>query len=370
MTPLRLGVIGCGYWGPHLIRNFHELPTAEVRMVADMQEDRRTRIQRQFPQVQTTASHEDVLADPTIEAVVVATPIRTHYALAKQALQSGKHVLVEKPLAASVAEAEALVALAAARDLRLMVGHTFEYNPAVEELRRLVQDGKIGKVRYIDAARLNLGLFQKDINVMWDLAPHDISILLYVLGAEPLTVSARGSGYVRPDIADVAYIELTFPDNVVANVHVSWLEPCKVRRVTVVGDQKMVVYNDVSAEEKIKVYDKGVSLPVASPTGTFSDFQMSYRYGDIISPRVAWQEPLHAECSHFVDSIRSGQRPRSDGQVGLRVVRILERADQSLALGGLRVAVQQDRDAATHPAHLLEGHTVRQPALSARRGSA
>jgi predicted dehydrogenase len=337
MAPVGVGVIGCGYWGPKLIRNFYDLATAQVRMVAELQPERRGQLERQFPGVQTTANHDDVLADPAIEAVVIATPVRTHYTLAQQALAGGKHVLVEKPLAASMAEAAELVALSEERNLCLMVGHTFEYNPAVEELRRLVQSETLGKIHYIDTARLNLGLFQQDINVMWDLAPHDISILLYLLNMDPLTVSARGNGCVRPSIYDVVYLELCFPGNITAHVHVSWLEPCKVRRVTVVGDRKMAVYNDVAVEEKIKIYDKGVSLP-ATP-GVPGEFQMSYRYGDIVSPRVVWQEPLRVECSHFVDCIRTARRARSDGRAGWRVVRILERAEQSLTHGGLRIGV-------------------------------
>lgn len=336
-TAVGVGVIGCGYWGPRLIRDFCELPAVDMLMAADLSHERRCRIEQQFPQVRTTTNHEELLADPEIEAVVIATPIRTHYALAMQALQSGKHVLVEKPLAASVAEAEELIACAEERNLRLMVGHTFEYNPAVEALRELVQDGTLGKVRYIDTARLNLGLFQKDINVLWDLAPHDISILLYILGEEPISVSARGRSYVRPHVEDVAYLELLFPNNVMAHIHASWLEPCKVRRVTVVGSQKMVVYNDVSAEEKIRIYDKGISIP--EQTDTYAEFQLSYRYGGISSPYIDWSEPLRLECSHFVDCIRTGARPRSDGWSGLRVVRILERADTSLALGGQRINV-------------------------------
>jgi predicted dehydrogenase len=224
--------------------------------------------------------------------------------------------------------------------LCLMVGHTFEYNPAVQHLRKLVLGGELGNIHYIDAARLSLGLFQEDVNVLWDLAPHDISILRYVLGAEPISVRAHGNGYVRSHIQDVAYMELYFPNNVMAHVHVSWLEPCKVRRITVVGDKKMVVYNDVSAEEKIKIFDKGVSLPAAK---TYAEFQLSYRYGNIVSPRITWQEPLQLECRHFVDCIGSGVTPQSDGWSGLQVVRILERANQSLALGGMRIRVDDGR---------------------------
>jgi predicted dehydrogenase len=335
MDAVHVGVVGCGYWGPQLLRNLYELPYVEVPLVADLLSENRQRIQRQFPRVRTTDSHEDLLADPSIDAVVVSTPVRTHFTIARDALRCGKHVLVEKPLAASVAEAEELVALADERDLRLMVGHTFEYNPAVAELRKLMLSGALGKIHYIDAARLNLGRFQRDVNVIWDLAPHDLSILLHILGQEPLTVRALGQSFVNPPIHDVAYIELVFPDDVLAHVHVSWLEPCKVRRVTVVGSRQMVVYNDTSTDEKIKVYDKGVSL--AEPTTTFGEFQLSYRYGDIASPRVHWHEPLHAECEHFVQCIRTHRTPRTDGQSGLRVVRVLEFTSASLASGGTAI---------------------------------
>jgi predicted dehydrogenase len=332
-----VGVIGCGYWGPQLIRNFVDLPDSQVRMVVEPRAERRLHIEQQFPQVQTTSNLDELLGDPEVEAVVIATPIRTHYRLARQVLLSGKHVLVEKPLATKVREVETLIALAEQRNLKLMVGHTFEYNPAVEELRRLVQSYALGNILYVDAARLNLGLFQPDINVVWDLAPHDISILHYILGMEPVAVSARGKSYVRPGVEDVAYVELIFPQDIVANVHVSWLEPCKVRRLTIVGDKKMIVYNDVSNDEKIRIYDKGVTRPVQ--TATFGEFQLSYRYGDIVSPRLNWQEPLRAECSHFLECIQTGNAVRSDGWSGLRVVRVLEGADRSLAQNGRRISL-------------------------------
>lgn len=338
MQTMSVGVIGCGYWGPQLIRNLYELPHVDVPVVSDLVLENRRRIQRQFPHVRATDRYEELLADASIDAVVVATPVSTHFRIARDALRSGKHVLVEKPLTASVAEAEELVDLAAKCDLRLMVGHTFEYNSAVEELRNLLHSGALGRIHYIDTARLNLGLFRHDVNVIWDLAPHDLSILLYILGQEPLTVRALGQCFVNPHIQDVAYIEMVFPENVLAHVHVSWLEPCKVRRVTVVGDQKMVVYNDISAEEKIKIYDKGVS--VAEPSATVGEIQLSYRYGAIASPRIHWREPLRAECEHFVECIRAHATPRSDGLSGLRVVRILECTNRSLALGGQAVDVR------------------------------
>jgi predicted dehydrogenase len=291
---VRVGVIGCGYWGPHLVRNLHDM------------------------------------------AEVVATPIRTHYALAREALLAGKHVLVEKPLAASVHEAQELLQLARERELVLMVGHTFLYNPAVRELRRLVQEGELGRIYYGDGARLNLGLFQRDVNVIWDLAPHDISILMYVLEQVPVEVSARGSACVQADIHDVCYLEILFSGGTSAHIHVSWLDPDKVRRLTLVGDRRMAVYNDVSPVAKLRVYDSGVDYPT---TDNYGEFELAYRHGQIVIPYIHWREPLRQECEHFVHCIRTGQRPLSDGEQGLAVVAVCEAADRSLASGGVRVPV-------------------------------
>jgi len=249
-------------------------------------------------------------------------------------------VLVEKPLTANSAEAQDLIHIADERGLTLMVGHTFEYNGAIRKLREIVMSGEIGDVYYVDAARLNLGLFQRDINVLWDLAPHDLSILLYVLGQEPIEVSARGSSSVRPGVHDVAYVELRFPNNIMAHLHVSWLDPCKVRRITIVGSKKMVVCNDLSDGEKIRIYDKGVDSPYE--TDHFNDFHLQYRYGSVTIPWVPFREPLRVECEHFLECIRTGERPQSDGIVGMKVVRILEQADMSLQNGGTRERVANE----------------------------
>lgn len=329
---VRIGVVGCGYWGPNLIRNFLEIPGALVQMVADLQEDRLVHIKKLYPAVEVTRDYSAIL-ESSLDAVVVATGASTHYQMAKLALIHGKHVLVEKPLATSSRDAEDLVNIARRHDRLLMVGHTFEYNPAVETLKNIIQAAEIGDVYYVNTSRLNLGLFQKDINVLWDLAPHDISILMYVLGTEPETVSARGSSFVQPGIHDVAYLTLSFPKGILAHVHVSWLDPCKMRKITVVGSKKMVVYDDVESLEKIRIYDKGVT--VLPHTDTFGDFQLSYRYGDIKVPYVPLTEPLKIECAHFLDCIRAGRRPKSDGYVGSKVVRTLETAQKSLLNGGL-----------------------------------
>ena len=286
-----------------------------------------------YPGTRATTDFNELLASD-VEAVVIATPIRTHYALAQAALLAGKHGLGETPLTASSVEAEELTGIAEERGLTLMVGHTFEYNEAIRRLRRIVASGELGDLYYIDAARLNLGLFQPDINVLWDLAPHDLSILLYVLGLDPLEVSARGSSSVRPGIHDVAYLELRFPGNLLAHMHFSWLDPCKVRRITIVGSKKMVVCNDLSETEKIRIYDKGVECPFE--TDQFEEFHLQYRYGGVSIPHVPVTEPLRVQCEHFLSCIRTGERPQSDGRVGAKVVRILEQADRSLHNGGER----------------------------------
>ena len=336
---LRFGVIGYGYWGPQLVRNLDRLPAGSVTHVADVSEERRQAAQAEYPAVAVTGDIEAVLASD-VQAVAVATPIRTHYRLAREALDRGKHVFVEKPLTASVAEARELIQTAERQGLVLMVGHTFLYNPAVEELRRLVQSGALGRIYYVDAVRANLGLFQKDINVIWDLAPHDLSILNYILGAPPLRLSAHGASYVRPGIQDVAHITLDYPDNVLAHIQVSWLSPSKIRRFTVVGDQQMAVYDDVEATEKIRIFNRGIDVP--DHTATFGEFQMSYRYGDIVSPHIHWAEPLAVECRHFAEAILEGKPPRSDGRNGLEVVRLLEGTDASLAADGAFVALDHE----------------------------
>ena len=334
---LRVGVVGYGYWGPKLVRNLSESPRARLTWVADLDADRLAQLRAHYPALRVTQSFDEMLQSD-IAAVVVATPIRTHYRLARAALLAGKHVMVEKPLTASSAEAEELTDLARERGLTLMVGHTFEYNAAIRALRDIVRSGELGRIYYVDAARLNLGLFQADINVVWDLAPHDLSILLYVLGLDPLAVSARGSANVRPGVHDVAYIDLQFPGGILAHLHLSWLDPCKVRRVTIVGSRKMVVCNDLADTEKIRIYDKGVEHPYE--TDQFSDFHLAYRYGDVTIPYVPFQEPLKVQCEHFIAAILTRTCPQSDGAVGTKVVRILERIDRSLLNGGTLEAVE------------------------------
>ncbi len=331
MDRLRVGIIGCGYWGPNLIRNFADLPNSEVVMVADLKKDRLAKIKASYPQIMVTENYCD-LFEQKLDAVVVATPPVSHYAITKECMQHGLHALVEKPLTLSSADAEELVELAESKDLVLMVGHTFEYNAAVHALKDLMDRGELGQIYYLDSARLNLGLFSNQLNVIWDLAPHDISILLYLLGKLPEGVSAHGTECVFKGIHDVAYINMHFPDNIMAHVHVSWLDPCKVRRVTVVGSKKMAVYNDIESLEKIKIYDKGVSAP--SYSDNFGEFQFSYRYGDILIPNIRFTEPLKLECQHFLECITTHTKPCSCGEVGLNVVKVLEAAQRSLVNSG------------------------------------
>ncbi len=318
---LRFGVIGWGYWGPKIARNLESLPQASVAMVADMDANRLHSLAASQPWTRTTTQAEDVFTSD-VDGVVIAAPVRAHYQLAKQALLHDKHVLVEKPLTASVAEAEELVKLARERGRILMVGHTFEYSPAVNELKKLVQSGDLGKIYCIETERVNLGLFRNDINVIWDLAPHDISILLYLLGKTPDRVKVQAHAHVQPQIQDVAHLDLGFADGMNAHIHVSWLHPCKIRRVTIIGDQRMVVYDDTNPAEMLKIYNKGADI--------HADPVVSYRYGAITIPHIDWTEPLRLECEDFAQAIRTGQPPRASGEVGLEVVRVLAAAQEAL----------------------------------------
>src|SRR5260221_7257325 len=338
--PIRIGVLGCGYWGPNHIRVFSSLHSAGARMAAaaDRDEERRRSVADLYPDLRLEAEAEAVVASPDVDAVVIATPVHTHYPLARQALLAGKHVLVEKPFVTEVEQAEELIALARREGRVLMAGHTFEYTAAVNRIRAMVAEAALGDVLYVRSERVNLGLFQKDINVLWDLAPHDVSILLYVLQAMPTHVSATGSWHVTEGVEDVVILTMEFRPALMANVIVSWLDPRKVRQMTVVGNRKMLVYDDLSANEKIRVYDRGVDGPKRYES--FGDFQYSYRYGDIVTPMLKESEPLRAECAHFLDCIRTGAAPRSGGDVGLRVTRVLCAAQRSLRNLHRRVPVE------------------------------
>lgn len=339
-TPVRtlqFGVIGYGYWGPHLVRNLGTMPHSVMRFVADLDGDRLTQARQAFsgPRLTFTQDAGELFASD-IDAVIVATPVRTHFALAKQALLAGKHVFVEKPLAVTVDEVEELVALAAERNLALMVGYTFLYHRSVRELRRMLDAGELGKLYYIDAQRLNLGLYRPDVNVVWDLAPHDLSMLRYLLDADPVSVRADGASHVAPGIEDIVYIHLRYADGLAAHLQVSWLHPTKVRRFTLVGDRKMAVYDDV-AQDPIRIYDRGVDhLPHST---TFEEFKLSYRHGDITIPTIPVAEPLRVACEHFAHCIRTGETPLTDGEWSLPITSTLVAIERSLKRGGQEVEV-------------------------------
>jgi predicted dehydrogenase len=335
---LRVAVVGAGYWGPNLIRNFNEAPGADIVAVADLSAERLAPIRKRYPAIRVTTDHREVLGDKTIDAVAFATPIHTHRALVEEALSAGKHVLVEKPLAGTVADAEAMVRAAQRAERTLMVGHTFVYNPAVAAVRAIIDGGDLGKIHYIDSQRVNLGLHQFDFNVLWDLGPHDVSITLHWLGEEPVWVQCVGGCYVQAEIEDVAWLTMGFPSGAIAHAHLSWLAPGKVRTMTVIGSRKMAVYDDVTAVEKVKVFDQGVER--LEP----DELRRAYRAGDIHSPRVPVTEALQVEVRHFIESIRSGKRPLSDGEAGLRVVRVLEAGTRSLRSGGARVSYRSERE--------------------------
>lgn len=347
MTPLQVGVIGCGYWGPNIIRALIEIPEASVRAVADRDADRLARVGSRFPQIpRLTQNHHELLA-MGLDAVVVATPPETHFDLVMEALEHGLDVFVEKPLATDTEQARRMVEEAEARDHILMVGHIGAYNPAVDALREMVAAGELGDIGYIDAVRAGLGLFHPRLNVIWDLAPHDISILMHILGESPVSVSTRAIACVEPSIEDVAYMTLMFPSGVLAHVRLSWLDPCKTRRITVVGRRKMVLYDDVETQEKLKVYDKSVNT--VPHTDTFGDFQFAYHYGSVVSPYVQLSEPLRLECTHFLESVLHHRRPLTDGHNGMQVVQAIEAAQRSLQSGGIQVPIT-----GSEPVHLSD----------------
>ncbi len=338
---MKVAVIGCGYWGPNLVRNFIQSNKVDQMICCDQSQNRLARMKNLYPSVATVTDYRELLETPDLDAVAIATPVRTHYPLAKEFLARGKHVFVEKPFTHSYDSALDLTRLAEEKNSVLMVGHTFEYTAAVNKVKEIVESGELGRILYISCTRVNLGLFQPDINVVWDLAPHDISIILYIMNEFPTSVNSQGKAHFRPDIEDVATTTLNFKNGVIAFIHNSWLDPNKIRRTTFVGTRKMLVYDDIENQEKIKIYDKGVEVP--RYYDTFADFQFSYRYGDIYSPRIDDCEPLRKLCEHFIECIKSGRTPHTDGYNGLRVVSILEAAGKSLKQGGKPMAVQLPR---------------------------
>jgi predicted dehydrogenase len=337
-APVRVGVIGCGYWGPKLVRNFTRASGCEVAAVADRNPGQLARIGETYPNIPGTTDYRVLLNDPDIEAIAVATPVSTHFAIARDALRAGKHVLVEKPLSTSVKEAAALVELADRNNCLLMVDHTYLFTGAVEKMRELVVAGELGDILYFDSTRINLGLFQHDVNVVWDLAPHDLSILLHVLDKKPVAVSALGAAHAGTDKENLAYITLTFNDNTLAHFHVNWLAPRKVRQIIIGGERKMLVFDDMESNEKIKIYDKGITVEQDDREAVYQSL-FHYRVGDMWAPRLDPAEALLKECRYLGECIRNAEVPFNSGESGLQVVRILEASTRSMRLGGKLVAV-------------------------------
>jgi predicted dehydrogenase len=333
---VKIGVVGTGYWGPNIIRNFYQNPACEMAVCCDLDEKRLAHMKNLYPGLRTTTNYDDLIGDSSISAVAVCTHVGAHYPLAKKALQAGKHVLVEKPFTAKVEEAEELVDLAKKNGCVVMVDHTFEYTAGVNKMKELIENGLLGDVLYVHCSRLNLGIFQRDINVVWDLAPHDLSVILYATGLKPKSIRTVGMKLMHPKVEDVAFVTLNCGD-ASAVIHVSWVDPLKIRKVSVVGTKQMLVYDDLDPLAKIQIYDKGVENP--PHYDTFGEFLCSYHYGDIHMPRLQEAEPLSMMCKHFLECVTSGKTPRSDGVSGLRMVRLLAASDQSIAQNGAEVKV-------------------------------
>lgn len=340
---IRIAVVGAGHWGPNLIRNFHNYERSIVSCVVDLDERRLAQIRSRFPGVATASDPQPVFADPEVDAVIVATPTSTHYRLAKAALEANKHVLVEKPITARSAEGVELCQLAEQRQRVLMVGHVFLHNAGVARVKQLLDGGDLGRVYYVSMVRTNLGPIRSDVNAAWDLAAHDISIVNHWLGSEPLTASAVGGVWINPGVEDAVFATLRYPNDVLVNLHVSWLNPRKARDITVVGDRRMLTFDDMNISEPIRIYDKRVD-EAATPayTDTFASFRSSIRDGDIVIPRVSIGEPLRNQCDHFLDCIQSGRTPLTDGNCGVAVARVLEAISASIRNHGREERVGAD----------------------------
>ena len=332
---IRIGVIGYGYWGPNVLRNFHNLEGCEVVVVCDKSAEALRRVKQAYPSVQVTSDIREALSATNVDAMAVVTPVWTHFELAKAALENGKHVFVEKPFTSTAAQAEQLIDLADRKKLQIMVDHTFLFTGAVRKIRQLIEEGELGKLYYYDSTRVNLGLFQHDVNVIWDLAPHDLSIMDFLIKGKPETVIATGARHIN-GVENLAYITLYFRDNMIAHINVNWLSPVKVRTTLIGGEKKMVVWNDLDADEKIKIYDKGVEM--TNGKGVY-DLLVSYRAGDMWAPRIDHTEALKTESKYFIDCISKNERPFNDGVAGLRVVKMLEAADKSLKERGKPVSL-------------------------------
>jgi predicted dehydrogenase len=331
---IRIGVIGYGYWGPNLVRNCFEASGAQVASVSDLRADRLTLVSSRYPTIKTTQNFRELIEDPSIDAVVIATPVSTHYELALRALQEGKHVLVEKPLASNTDQVQHLMDVAQKRNRVLMVDHTFVYTGAVRKIRELVDSGSLGEIYYYDSVRVNLGLFQHDVNVLWDLAVHDLSIMDYVLPFRPCAVSATGLSHVPGGTENIAYLTLFFEGSQIAHIHSNWLAPVKLRRTLIGASRKMIVYDDLEQSEKIKVYDKGITLNNHQSPEKIYQMMVGYRTGDMLAPQIEGIEALRREIDHFLRCVQQQEEPITGGSAGLRVVEILQAASQSMAQHG------------------------------------
>jgi predicted dehydrogenase len=340
MSALRVGVVGCGYWGPKLARNFQSMDGCELRAACDLESARVDALRRAYPALLAPASFEELIADPEIDAVAICTPVQTHFGLARAALEAGKHVLVEKPLTDSSASALTLVELAEEKGLTLMVDHTFVYSGAVRKVREIIERGDVGDLLYVDFVRVNLGLFQADVNVLWDLGPHDVSILTHLIARPPVWVSAIGSAHYG-DLEDQVYTTVKFEGSLIAHLHVNWLAPVKVRSTLIGGTRRMIVYDDLEPSEKVRVYEKGVTL--SDDAGSRERALVDYRMGDMFAPHIDKTEPLERVCASFRDAVASGTPPPTDGRAGLEVVRILEAAQESIRKSGERVSLEPPR---------------------------
>ncbi len=335
---MNVAVIGLGYWGPNLLRNLYELHRCEKMFACDLDDKKLLKIKSRYPVIEITRDFSEIINNETIDAVIIATPVSSHFPLARQVLKAGKHLFLEKPFTASRIEAEELIELGKENKCVIMVGHTFEYSPPVLKIKEILDKNELGKIFYISSSRVNLGLHQKDVSVIWDLAPHDFSCIFYWLEEQPAYVSALGKDYVQPRIPDVAFVNLQFPSGCIANVHLSWLAPSQLRRTTIVGSEKMQIYDDTENIEKVKIYDKGVNY---KDPETFGEYHLSYRSGDVLSPRINSFEPLRKEMEHFLDCCETGAAPQTDGNNGLRVVKTLEAAEHSLKNGGVVINVEE-----------------------------
>jgi len=337
---INIAIIGCGYWGVNHVRVFSELPDAKLVVVCDANEERLRTMRDRYPLISTTTDWTEVLENKWVDAVVVATPADTHFELTRQCLLHKKHVLVEKPITTNVSDAEALIKTAEEQDRLLMVGHTFLYNEGVRKLKQLVSDESFGKIYYLHATRTNMGPFRHDVNALWDLAAHDVAIFNYLLDAQPQWVSAVGSRALGNGREDVAFATLNYAPNIIANIHISWVDPNKVREVVVVGGQRRIVFDDMNNSERVRIFEKGVA-PAKLEAASFGEFRLLVRDGDIISPRVEVSEPLKNLNAHFLDCVASGKDPLTDGRNGLAVVKVMTAIDQSLARKGAPVEIDE-----------------------------